>query len=87
MDEVRLSQTIDGVTFEVSVRASARDFQKLIVGLEPDATGRIAEDLPELTAAAMSPALFAARREFGRSLQESWGCILREVVAFRNTVK
>lgn len=77
-DRVRVSQAVfvRGVTCEVSFVASFDDFQRLVLGSEPDATGRIAQALPELMGAALHPALVAARAEFERSLLASWDRIL-----------
>ena len=77
-DRVRVSQAVvvRGISCEVSFVASFGDFQRLVLGSEPDATGRIEQALPVLMGAALHPALVAARAEFERNLLASWGDIL-----------
>lgn len=83
MIEASHTLTIDGVTWALSCRASARDFERLVVGNDCDATGRLAADLPELIGVALCPALSVARDRLRRSLLESWGALLAEEIAAR----
>lgn len=79
MMEFTASQTINGVSVELRVRASSQDLHTLLLGRASDSAVCIAEDLPEWIRLAVQQALCLAARRFEQSLLESYGTLVSEV--------